>query len=65
MNREQWQQKRGYARVRSVPIATTVAEIAHRVDVADVSIGGAKSAASAGGPVQAEESAVVVRHRRP
>ncbi|MBI4996338.1 MAG: hypothetical protein HZC22_05440 [Rhodocyclales bacterium] len=65
MNPEQWQQKRRHARAQSAPSAITVAEIAHRVDVADHVIGGARPAAGAGGPVRAEESAVVARHRKP
>jgi hypothetical protein len=65
MNPEQWQQKRGHARARSAPIAITVAEIAHRVDDTALAVGAARPAASVGGPVQAEESAVVARQRKP
>lgn len=65
MNPEQWQKKRSYARARSVPIAITVAEIAHRVDDTALAVGSARPVASVGGQVQAEGSAVKVRHRKP
>lgn len=59
MNREQWQQKRGHAGARSVPIVITVAEVA------------AKPTARVGGQIPAEGAAVKackapqgVRHRK-
>ena len=71
MNREQWQQKRGRAGARSVPIVITVAEVAHHVDVADFAVGSARPAAMLGGQVPAEGAAGKVckapqgvRHRK-
>jgi hypothetical protein len=65
MNREQWQQKRGHARVPSVPIAITQTEISQRVEDTVAAAGAARPAAGADGQVQAEESAVKVRRRKP
>lgn len=65
MNREQWQQKRGHARVTRVPTAITRAEIAHRVEDTTLAAGATRPAAVVSGDAQAEESAVKVRHRKP
>ena len=65
MNPEQWKQKRGHARARSAPIAVSIVEIVHRVEDTALAVGAVRPAASVGAQAQAEESAVVVRHRKP
>lgn len=65
MNREQWQQKRGHAGARSVPIVITVAEIVHRVGMTAAAADAARPVAGMVGQARMEESGVAVRHRKP